>query len=149
MRAVVQRVTHASVHVDNRIVGEIQNGFLVLLGVSRDDTEQDAEYMASKISGLRIFDDENDQLNLTLSDVGGDVLLISQFTLYGDARKGRRPSFVHAAAGEEADRLYRLTAEKIHEQGIHVETGVFGAHMEVHLCNDGPVTILIDSKKGF
>jgi D-tyrosyl-tRNA(Tyr) deacylase len=149
MRAVVQRVTHAQVQVAGETTGAIQNGFLVLLGVSRDDTEKDAEYMASKIAGLRIFDDSNDQINLSLSDVGGEVLLISQFTLYGDARKGRRPSFVHAASGEEADRLYERVATLIREQGIRVEMGIFGAMMEVTLCNHGPVTILLDSKRGF
>ncbi len=149
MRAVVQRVTHANVIVEGKTEGAIENGFMVLLGVSKEDTDKDAEFMASKISGLRIFDDSQDQLNLSLADVGGEVLLISQFTLYGDARKGRRPSFVHAAAGEEADRLYQLVATKIREQGIRVETGVFGAIMEVNLCNHGPVTILLDSKRGF
>lgn len=149
MRAVVQRVSRASVEVAGEIIGAIDQGFLVLLGVSKEDKEQDAQYIAAKVTGLRVFDDSNDQLNLALADIGGKVLLISQFTLYGDARKGRRPSFVHAAGGAQANALYERVAELIRESGIDVKMGAFGAEMHVSLVNDGPVTILLDSTKGF
>ena len=149
MRAVVQRVTESSVTVDGEIIGRIGTGFLVLLGVETEDTEDDAGYMADKIAGLRIFNDRDGKFNLALNDVGGSVLIISQFTLLGDGRKGRRPSFVHAARPEQAIPLYELVIQRLRSCGLHVETGVFGAHMDVHLVNDGPVTILLDSKKVF
>jgi D-tyrosyl-tRNA(Tyr) deacylase len=149
MRAVVQRVTQASVTVDGEIIGAIERGFLVLLGVSVDDTLADAKSIASKIAGLRIFDDANGDMNIGLHDAGGAVLLVSQFTLLGDARKGRRPSFIDAARGDEAQTLYEAVATLLREQDLRVQTGRFGADMAVALVNDGPVTILLDSKKTF
>ena len=135
--------------VDDEVAGAIERGFLVLVGVSVDDDERDAATIASKISGLRIFRDDDDQMNLSLSDVKGAVLLVSQFTLMGDARNGRRPSFINAARGEQAERLYERVADALRAAGHTVETGRFGATMEVELVNDGPVTILLDSKKLF
>jgi D-tyrosyl-tRNA(Tyr) deacylase len=149
MRAVVQRVTRASVGVADDVVGAIENGFLVLAGVAADDTDADADALAHKIAGLRIFDDENGAMNLALADVGGAVLVVSQFTLLGDVRKGRRPSFIAAARGEQAQRLYERLAAKLRDTGLRVETGVFGADMAVELVNDGPVTILVDTKRSF
>ena len=149
MRAVVQRVTRASVRVADEVVGAIERGFLVLAGVGVDDDESDAGALAQKVAGLRVFDDEDGAMNLALADVGGAVLVVSQFTLLGDVRKGRRPSFVAAARGEQAQRLYERVAAKLRESGLHVETGVFGADMAVELVNDGPVTILIDTKRSF
>lgn len=149
MRCVVQKVTRASVTVDGELVGAIENGYMVLVGAEEGDLEQDVSYCAEKISGLRVFEDEDDKMNLSLQDVGGAVLLVSQFTLLGDARHGRRPSFIRAARPEQAEPLFELLCRRIADKGIHVETGRFRTHMEVSLVNDGPVTILLDSKKGF
>lgn len=149
MRAVIQRVTEASVTVDQQIVGEIRRGFLVLVGVAEDDTQEDVNLIASKIAGLRVFEDADGKMNLALADVGGSVLLVSQFTLYGDCRKGRRPSFVAAARPEKAKALYQSVAAELRGLGLHVETGTFQAHMDVRLLNDGPVTLLLDSRRAF
>lgn len=149
MRAVVQRVTEARVDVDGETVGQIGPGLLVLLGVEEGDTEDDAAYVANKLAGLRIFEDEAGKLNLSVQDLGYDILLVSQFTLAGDVRKGRRPSFTRAAKPAEADALYERVAQEIRDQGIGLETGRFQTHMQVHLTNDGPVTILIASDKSF
>jgi D-tyrosyl-tRNA(Tyr) deacylase len=149
MRAVVQRVSGATVEVNGARTGEIETGFLALIGVARDDTEEDAAIIASKIAGLRIFNDESGAMNLSLADVGGAVLAVSQFTLYGDARKGRRPSFVDAAPGESAQPLFDQTVALLRRHGLTVATGVFGAKMRVSLVNEGPVTILLDSRKTF
>ena len=146
MKAVIQRVTHASVVVDGETVGSIGVGLMVLLGAARGDTEADVRWIARKMAEMRIFSDAEGKFNLGLSDVGGAILLVSQFTLLADTRKGRRPSFLDAAPPEEAEGLVSLCANYLHEMGIHVETGQFGAHMEVSLLNDGPVTILLDSK---
>ena len=148
MRAVVQRVTEASVTVNGETVGKIGAGLCVLLGVSTDDTEADADYLADKLSALRIFDDENGVPNRSVTDVGGAILLISQFTLLGDARKGRRPSYIDAARPEQAIPLYERCVRKL-KAAVPVETGVFGADMKVRILNDGPFTILLDSRKGF
>ncbi len=149
MRAVVQRVSEASVSVDDETVGQVANGLLVLLGVGEGDTEADARYIARKVAGLRIFGDEQGLMNLSVHDVGGSVLMISQFTLYGDCRKGRRPSFTQAADPDEANRLYELTVDLLREGGLDVATGVFQAMMDVSLVNRGPVTVLLDSGKAF
>jgi D-tyrosyl-tRNA(Tyr) deacylase len=149
MRAVVQRVTRASVKVDGETVGQIENGLLVLLGVGQVDTEADADYLADKIVGMRVFEDADEKMNLAVTGVGGAILAVSQFTLYGDMRRGRRPSFDVAARPEQARELYEYFVEKIRAAGIRCETGKFQAMMEVELVNDGPVTILIDSKKAF
>ena len=145
MRAVLQRVKHASVVVDGETVGSIDTGLLVLLGVGHGDTEEDARYMAGKIAGMRIFSDAEGKFNLALADVGGSILLVSQFTLYADTRKGRRPSFIDAAPPEEAAILVIKCGQLLSDMGLHVETGRFGAHMDVSLLNDGPVTIWLDS----
>ena len=149
MRAVVQRVASSRVTVDERVTGEVKKGLLVLLGVTHDDTSKDVDYMVDKVTNLRIFEDENDKMNLSLKDIGGEVMAVSQFTLYGDARKGRRPSFSDAARPDVANPLYEEFVEKLRAQGITVGTGVFGAHMMVELTNDGPVSILLESKKAF
>jgi D-aminoacyl-tRNA deacylase len=149
MRAVVQRVSSASVMVDNEIVGQIDRGFLVLLGVEESDSETDVVYMAQKIAGLRVFEDSDGKMNLALVDVGGAMLVVSQFTLLGDCRKGRRPSFIAAARPEKANELYESFVAEIRGQGVSVETGRFQTHMDVELVNDGPVTLLIDSHKQF
>jgi D-aminoacyl-tRNA deacylase len=149
MRAVVQRVTRASVRVDGGIVGQIEKGLTVLLGVAQDDTEADADYLADKVVGMRVFEDADEKMNLAVTEVGGAILAVSQFTLYGDMRRGRRPSFDSAARPEQARRLYEYFVEKIRAAGIRCENGKFQAMMEVELVNDGPVTILIDSKKAF
>ncbi len=149
MRAVVQRVSEASVTVDGIVVGQIQRGFLVLLGIAGDDTEEDVVWMAGKIAGLRVFEDADGKMNLGLSDVGGSVLLVSQFTLYGDCRKGRRPSFVEAARPEAAVPLYKSMVAELRGLRVNVETGTFQAHMDVRLLNDGPVTLLLDSRRQF
>lgn len=149
MRAVVQRVSSASVEVDGKVVAAIERGFLALVGVTRDDSPDDAQAIASKIAGLRIFNDESGSMDLGLSDVGGSVLAVSQFTLYGDARRGRRPSFVEAAGSDVASPLFDLTVERLRREGVTVQTGVFGARMRVQLVNEGPVTILLDSRKLF
>ena len=147
MRAVIQRVTRASVTVDGRVAGEIGAGLLVLLGVSRTDNPESASYLAEKIANLRIFSDEAGKMNLSVLDAGGSALVVSQFTLYGDTRGGRRPSYVQAAPPEEANRLYQEFVKSLRSLGMKVETGVFQAHMQVELVNDGPVTILLDSEK--
>lgn len=149
MRCVVQRVKEASVTVAGEVVGKIGPGYMVLIGVRVEDTEKDVRYMADKVPNLRIFEDAEDKMNLSLKDVGGEILAVSQFTLYGDARGGRRPSFIAAARPEAANELYEQLVASWREQGIHVETGRFRTHMEVGLVNDGPVTILLDSTKGF
>ena len=149
MRAVVQRVSESRVTVEGNVAGEIKKGLMVLLGVAEGDTEKDAEYMANKISGLRIFEDSEDKMNLSVQDVGGEILAISQFTLLGDARKGKRPSFSTAARPDEANDLYQKFIGYLRNYGLHVEEGVFQTHMMVDLTNDGPVTILLDSKKTF
>jgi D-aminoacyl-tRNA deacylase len=149
VRAVIQRVSSASVVVDGQVVGAIDRGFLALVGIAADDVEDDAKVIASKIAGLRIFNDDSGAMNLALADVGGSVLAVSQFTLYGDARKGRRPSFVEAAAGLQAEPLFDRVVEVLRREGVTVATGVFGAQMQVSLVNDGPVTILLDSRKTF
>ena len=149
VRAVVQRVASARVVVDGEVVGQIERGLLVLLGVGTDDADVDAVALAEKITGLRVFEDEAGKMNLALSDVGGQMLVVSQFTLFGDCRKGRRPSFVEAARPEKAELLYEAFVAEIRGQGIHVETGRFQTHMDVSLVNDGPVTLLLDSRKVF
>lgn len=149
MRAVVQRVTSSKVVVDGKIVGSINKGINVLIGISCDDNEGDLKYIKDKIINLRIFEDENFKMNKSLMDIGGEMLVISQFTLYGDCRKGRRPNFMAALGGEEAKKLYDQFVLMIKECGIKVETGIFGADMKVDIQNDGPVTILLDSKKNF
>lgn len=146
MRAVVQRVTNADVKIDGRVNGKIGNGLLVLLGVGNGDTEEDMKYIADKIIKLRIFSDENDKMNLSLEDVGGSMLVISQFTLYGDCSHGRRPYFGNAMEPVSANEMYEKFVAYIREQGIHTETGEFGADMKVSLTNDGPVTIILESK---
>ena len=135
--------------VDGRVAGAIERGLLALVGVAVDDGEADADSLAHKIAGLRVFDDGDGAMNLALADIGGAVLVVSQFTLLGDVRKGRRPSFIAAARGELAERLYERAAARLRETGLHVETGVFGADMAVELINDGPVTILLDTKRAF
>ena len=149
MRAVVQRVTRASVKVDGETVGQIEKGLLVLVGVAQDDTESDADYLADKIVGMRVFEDAGEKMNLAVTDVGGAILAVSQFTLFGDMRRGRRPSFDAAARPEQARKLYEYFVEKIRAAGVRCETGTFQAMMEVELVNDGPVTILMDSRKSF
>ena len=146
MRAVVQRVTNADVKIDSRVNGKIDDGLLVLLGVGNGDTEEDMKYIADKIIKLRIFSDENDKMNLSLEDVGGSMLVISQFTLYGDCSHGRRPYFGNAMEPVSANEMYEKFVAYIREQGIHTETGEFGADMKVSLTNDGPVTIILESK---
>ena len=149
MRAVLQRVTDADVSVDSKITGKIGKGFVILLGVEDGDSEADADYLVEKITGLRVFEDSEGKMNLSMMDVGGELLSVSQFTLLADARKGRRPSFVKAARPEEANRLYIYFNEKVREKGIRVAEGVFQAEMLVRINNDGPVTILLDSWKLF
>lgn len=149
MRAVVQRVTRSSVTVDNKITGEIGQGLMVLIGVEKEDTIKDAEYIARKISGLRVFDDNEGVMNLNIQDVGGKILAVSQFTLLGDVRKGNRPSYFNAEEPAEADMLYRKVIDMLTGKGISVEEGVFRAEMSVEIVNDGPVTILLDSRKTF
>lgn len=149
MRAVIQRVTRAKVSVEGSTVGQIDSGLLVLLGVTHSDTEKDARYLAEKICNLRIFEDENNKLNLSVLDIGGKILSVSQFTLYGDCRKGRRPSFTEAAEPQTAQKLYEIFNSYLEEMGVQVEKGVFQAYMQVELLNDGPVTMLLDSEKTF
>lgn len=149
MRCVIQRVTQASVTSEGEETGRIGKGFMVLIGVCAEDTDKDVKYMADKVPNLRVFEDENGKMNLSLKDVGGAMLAVSQFTLYGDARGGRRPSFIAAARPEAANTLYEQLVEAWRAQGIQVETGRFQTDMQVSLVNDGPVTILMDSSKLF
>lgn len=149
LRAVVQRVKKASISVNNEIVNKIDYGLLVFLGVEDGDNEKDLDYLVNKITGLRIFEDQDEKMNLSLLDVSGDLLVISQFTLLGDARKGRRPSFPNAAPPEMGEKLYKEFIRKCKLKNIETKEGVFGAHMKVDLINDGPVTILLDSKRNF
>jgi D-tyrosyl-tRNA(Tyr) deacylase len=149
MRAVLQRVTRASVRVEGETVGEIASGLLVLLGIARDDTEQDARYLLEKIVSLRIFEDAEGRMNLSVAETGGALLVVSQFTLYGDVRRGRRPSWSEAAAPEVAEPLYEFFVSEARKMPVRVETGGFRRMMKVELVNDGPVTILLDSRKLF
>ncbi len=149
MRAVVQRVSKACVRVDSEIVGEIRGGLLVFLGVGREDTEKDVDFLADKTTNLRIFPDEAQKMNLSLLDADGAMLVVSQFTLHGDCRKGRRPAFIAAAPPEQAEPLYERFVARVENLGVRVATGRFGAMMEVELVNDGPVTLLLDSKGAF
>ncbi len=148
MRAVIQRVTSAQVSVDGRISGKIGKGLLVFLGVGKGDGETDLSFLSSKIPGLRIFEDASGKFNLSLKETGGQILVVSQFTLYGDCRRGRRPSFTEAEEPTAAKHLYEQFISKLREQDVSVETGEFQAKMEVHLVNDGPVTLLLDSRQG-
>jgi D-tyrosyl-tRNA(Tyr) deacylase len=149
MRAVIQRVKESSVAIDGQVVGQCAQGLMVLIGVEEGDTDRDLAYIADKVPNLRIFEDENGKMNRSLQDIGGQILAISQFTLLGDARTGRRPSFIAAARPDTAVPMYEALVEKWRSLGIHVETGVFGADMQVSLINDGPVTILLDSRRIF
>ena len=149
MRVVVQRVNSSKVTVEGEIVGSINKGLNLLIGISKEDTEEDLLYLKDKILNLRIFEDENDKMNLSLLDIKGEILAISQFTLYGDCRKGRRPNFMEAEGGERARTLYERFVELLRENNLKVETGEFGAHMIVDIQNDGPVTLMLDSKKKF
>ncbi len=149
MRAVVQRTAQSSVSVDGEVKASINRGLTVLLGIKKGDSAKEVEYMADKIINLRVFSDEQGKMNLSLQDVGGELLLISQFTLYGDARKGRRPAFTEAEDSAKAQQLFTEMVRRLAERGIAVKTGIFGADMQVSLVNDGPVTILLDSEKVF
>ena len=144
MKIVVQRVQNAEVKVENETVGKINKGFLVLLGVTKGDTKENADYLVKKLCKLRVFRDENDKMNLSLKDVNGELLIVSQFTLYADCTQGNRPSFINAAGPEEANELYEYFCEECKKNGIKVEKGIFGADMKVSLLNDGPVTIIIE-----
>ena len=144
MRIVLQRVTSASVTVDGEVTGQIGTGYLVLLGVGQGDTEEDCRRLADKLINLRIFSDENGKINLSLADVGGELLVVSQFTLYADCCKGNRPNFIQAGKPDEAERLYNYFADYCRSKGKHVETGIFGADMKVELVNDGPFTIVLE-----
>lgn len=145
MKLVVQRVDNAKVVVDKKTVGKIGKGYMVLLGVGENDTEKEADYLAKKLIGLRVFEDENEKMNLSIKDVGGELLIISQFTLYGDCSHGNRPAFISAKEPVEANRLYEYFCDKCSKE-VHVEKGVFGAHMDVSLLNSGPVTIIIEKE---
>lgn len=147
MRAVIQRVNSGSVTVDEKVVGSIGKGFVVLLGVSEKDTQEDVAYMTDKVVNLRIFEDEDEKMNLSLQDIKGELLVVSQFTLYGDCRKGRRPNFMSAARPEKAEELYEELVKRCREMGIKTETGTFQASMKVNIENDGPVTVIVDSEK--
>lgn len=146
MRLVIQRSKEAKVTVDGEVTGSITKGFVILVGVTHDDTEKDAAFLAEKAANLRVFEDEAGKMNLSLLDVGGEILSVSQFTLYGDCRKGRRPNFMDAARPDHANSLYEAFNHFLKEKGLKVETGVFGAMMDVQLTNDGPVTLIVDSK---
>ena|SRR5690625_2574079 len=146
MRAVIQRARQASVEVEEKVVGQIDNGLVILLGVTHEDTNEDAKYLANKIAHLRIFEDDHGKMNVSLKDTGGEILSISQFTLYGDTRKGRRPNFMGAAAPDHALAMYEQFNNLLRNMDIHVETGVFGEMMDVQLTNVGPVTLILDSK---
>lgn len=147
MRVVLQRSKAAKVVVADQIIGQIDSGLVLLVGVTHGDTIDDAAYLADKIVNLRIFEDENEKMNHSLLDVGGSILSVSQFTLYGDSRKGRRPNFMDAARPEEANEIYEAFNEELRKRGVHTETGQFGAMMDVQLTNDGPVTLILESKK--
>ncbi|MEQ8153860.1 MAG: D-aminoacyl-tRNA deacylase [Clostridiaceae bacterium] len=149
MRAVVQRVKKSSVKVQGKIIGEIKEGLNILVGVTKGDSDEDIKYIRDKVVNLRIFSDENGKMNLSIKDVKGEMLIISQFTLYGDCRKGRRPSFINALGGEEANVIYEKLVDSFREEGLKVETGEFGADMEVEIINDGPVTLILESNKDF
>jgi D-tyrosyl-tRNA(Tyr) deacylase len=146
MRVVVQRAKDAKVVVGSEVVGQISRGLVLLIGITHDDLEEDIQYVADKVVNLRIFEDEYNKMNLSLLEVGGDILSVSQFTLYGDSRKGRRPNFMNAAKPDYANELYELFNQTVKAKGIRVETGIFGAMMDVSFTNDGPVTLIIDSK---
>ena len=149
MRFVIQRVERAKVTVEGKVSGEIGNGYVVLVGLLPTDDDKVMDYMLDKLVNLRIYEDENDKLNLSLKDIGGEILIVPNFTLYGDARKGRRPSYAKAAPPDEAEKLFDRFVEKVKETGLNVQTGIFRTHMKVELVNDGPVTILLDSEKNF
>ena len=149
MRFLVQRVKEASVEANQQLVGKIQKGYLVLIGITHTDTEKEADFLVNKLINLRIFTDENDKMNLNLKQVNGEILLVSQFTLYGNASHGNRPDFIEAARPEYAKKLYEYIIEKVKDNGINTQTGIFGADMKVHLINDGPVTIILDSHELF
>src|SRR5687767_6946493 len=149
MRAVLQRVTRASARADDQVLGEIDSGLVVLLGVTHDDAESDIDYLVGKIAALRIFDDADGRMNLSVTEVGGAMLIVSQFTLYGDTRRGRRPSWIEAAPPPKAELLYESFVSRARESVARVETGSFGSMMQIELVNDGPVTILLDSRKQF
>ena len=149
MRAIIQKVTRASVKVENELISEIGNGYMILLAVKQTDTDDDLLYIKKKISNLRIFEDEDGKLNLSIKDTGGEILLVSQFTLYGDARKGNRPSFTMSAGLEKANNYNERLRDELINEGFTVKTGKFQAHMEVSLINDGPVTIILDSERIF
>lgn len=149
MRAVIQKVSRAKIIVNGETISEIGPGLLALIGIGREDGEKDMAYLADKIPNLRIFEDGEGKLNRSVSDVGGEILLVSQFTLYGNAQHGRRPSFIEAAPPEEARPIYERLLGIFREKGVSLKTGIFQAHMEIELVNDGPVTLLLDSKKGF
>ena len=146
MKLVIQKCSKAKVSIEGKVVGKIGKGFVLLVGITHNDTAKDAEYLAKKVAGMRLFEDADDKINLSLADVGGEILSISQFTLYGNAQKGNRPSFIEAARPEIAEPLYNYFNKVLQEQyGLHVETGRFGAHMMVDFVNDGPVTIIVES----
>ena len=147
MRAIIQKVSKASVVVENEKVSEIGPGFMVLLGVKDTDDKDDLAYIKKKISNLRIFEDDDEKMNLSLKDVGGEILMVSQFTLYGDARKGKRPSFTQSAKADKAKEYYEILIDELKEEGFNVKTGIFQTHMQVSLVNDGPVTIILDSER--
>lgn len=149
MRAVVQRVSSSKVTVDDKVIGSIGKGINILLGINKEDTIEDLKYIKDKVINLRIFEDENDKLNLSLLDIKGEILVISQFTLYGDCRKGRRPNFMNAMGGDLAKDMYIKFVDMLKEEGLKVEQGEFGAHMHVDIQNDGPVTLLLESNKDF
>ena len=149
MRAILQRVSNASVKVDGKLISEIGKGILVFLGVCDDDTQEDLVYLADKVSGLRIFEDSDEKMNLSVVDIDGEILVVSQFTLYGDCRKGKRPSFSSAGKPDYANEMYEKFIKYLEEKGMKVGHGIFGADMKVELLNDGPVTLMLDSKKLF